>query len=244
MATETSGSSKTTINPLLAQQGRFALDEARRLYDERIGQPLPSLYTGMSDQRQEALGQIADLARGGAIRNLVQPEIDYHAKVMSGHYLDPDTNPYLGKIVSDAVGAAGSAPISSAVSGGRFGSGVMANAMADRMQSTAAQLYGQNYQQERDRMNAMLGRGQQLGEGLYADAQRLGAVGSAYEEDQMRQAAEQMRQYQADEQRLNSFLAMMNQNPLTAERSVSSNSTTLDYGAMAAGGAKMMMGGM
>lgn len=245
MATEQETKQKVRINSKLSEQGGFALDEARRLYDARAGQPVPSLYTGISGERQEALDQITALARGGTGQQVAAPAMAEYQKTLSGGYLNE--NPYLDEIVNRSVAAAGSAPMAGFAGAGRFGSGAMANAMQDTMQSTAANIYGQNYQTERDRMMSMLDRGQQVNNMQYADAERLGGVGAAYEENQMRQSAEEMRQYEAEIEHLKKFLQLMQGNPLMGEKTMSTNTMSLDYGGMATGGltaaAALMAGG-
>ena len=244
MATETQSSMSTQINPKMSLQSNFVLGEARRLYDKRAGQEIPSLYTGISDERQESLDQILALARGGTDNSINDAAVNEYKKTLSGGYMN--ANPYIDEIVQRAAGAAGSSAASGMVGQGRFGSGVMANAMADSMQSTAANIYGQNYQQERDRMMSMLGQRGDIDQGLeqakYRDANRIGDVGRAYEEDEMRLAAEQMRQYQAEQEHLNTFLQQLGMNPLMGETIQSGKTTTLDYGAMAAGGAQALGG--
>lgn len=240
MATETEQKSTVRINSQLAEQGRFALDESRRLYDSRAGSAVPSLYTGISNDRQAALDQISALARGGAGAAIANPALAEYQKTMGGGYLNE--NPYLDEIVARSVSAAGAAPASQFVGSGRFGSGVMANAVQDAMQSTAANLYGQNYQMERDRMMGMLDRAGQVNDLQYLDADRLAGVGYAMEEDQARLAAEDMRQYDAEIDHLRKFLQLMQGNPLMGEQTMSTQGTTLDYGAMAAGGAKLLGG--
>lgn len=244
MATEQKAKSNVKINPLISEQGEFALGEARRLYDERSQSPLPSQYVGIGTDRQEALDRIAALARGGAGAAIANPAIAEYQKTLSGGYLN--SNPYLDEIVRRSVGAAGAAPVSQFATQGRMGSGVMANAMQDAMQQTASNIYGQNYQTERDRMMSMIDRGPALNEAQYADANRLGQVGMSYEQDQAQQNQETMRQYQAEIDRLREFLSMMQGNPLMGEKTMSSNTLGLDYGAMAQGGAQLaasMFGG-
>lgn len=240
MATETKQKSQVRINPLLSEQSEYALGDARALYDSRKGSPIPSLYTGISSQQQAGLDRTWDLASGGAGMRIAQPAIDEYQATLRGDYLN--ANPYLDEIVRRSGDAAASGVASQFAGSGRFGSGVMANAVQDAMQSTAANIYGQNYQQERNRMMAMLDRGQQINDMQYADANRMRGVGAAYEEDQTRMASEQMRQYQAEIDHLKTFLQMLQGNPLMGEKTMKSETTALDYGAMAAGGAKFLQG--
>ena len=236
MGTEQKSESKTRINPLLAEQGEFAVNEARDIYDAMKGNR-PSTYVGISPERQEALDMVLSQARGGGT-GVAQTALDQYNATMRGDYLN--NNPYLDEIVRRSVGAAGSAPISGFASAGRFGGGAMANAMADAMQSTAANLYGQNYQQERDRMMSMLDRSAQVDDLQYQDAQRIAGVGQQFEQDQVAQVQEQLNQYNADAQTLQSFLGLLSGNPLMGEVTTTMNSSTMDPMAIASG----VMGGL
>ena len=236
MGTKQESESKTRINPLLAEQGEFAVNEARNIYDSMQGNR-PSTYVGISPERQEALNMVLSQARGGGT-GVAQTALDQYNATMRGDYLN--NNPYLDEIVQRSVGAAGSAPISGFASSGRFGSGAMANAMADAMQSTAANLYGQNYQQERNRMMSMLDRSAQVDDLQYQDAQRIAGVGQQFEQDQVAQVQEALNQYNADAQTLQSFLGLLTGNPLMGEVTTTMKSSSMDPMAIASG----VMGGL
>lgn len=236
MAAKQSSTSKTRINPLLADQGEFAVSEARDIYDAMRGNR-PSTYVGISPERQESLNMILAQARGGG-SGVAGTALDEYNKTMSGEYLN--NNPYLDEIVRRSVDAAGGSQISQFASAGRFGGGTMANAMADAMQSTASNLYGQNYQQERDRMMSMLDRSAQVDDLQYQDAQRISGVGQQFEQDQVAQVQEALNQYNADAQTLQSFLGLLTGNPLMGEVTTTMKSSSMDPMAIASG----VMGGL
>ena len=108
MGAKQESESKTRINPLLADQGEFAVGEARNIYDSMKGNR-PSTYVGISPERQEALNMVLSQARGGG-SGVAQTALDQYNATMRGDYLN--NNPYLDEIVRRSVGAAGSAPIS------------------------------------------------------------------------------------------------------------------------------------
>ena len=238
MATKQSSTSKTRINELLAEQGEFAVDEARSVYDAMQG-TRPSTYVGISDERQQALQAIMNQANGGGT-GIAATALDEYNKTMRGDYLN--SNPYLDEIVKRSVGAAGAAPMSQAAMAGRFGGGTMANAMADSMQSTAANLYGQNYQQERGRMMQMLDRADSVNNLQYADAERMAGVGQQYEQDQIAQTQEELNVWNQDAQTLSTFLKLLTGNPLMGEVTTTMNSSSLDPMAIASGAAGALGG--
>ncbi len=211
--------SNTRINRDLRSHSKFALGEARGLYEDAT--PLPSMYTPMSDQRQAALSQIAKTAQAGGA---AKTGLDEWNKVMSGAYLDPDSNPWMQEIVDRSVGSAMGAPQSGFAAGGRFGSGAMANAMADAGQETAARLWGGNYNMERQNMMAALGQTGSMQNLQYADPLMLGKVGMEYEQDVANQQAEALRQHQYPYAKLEQFQSYLTGNPLMGESSTTTSS--------------------
>ena len=236
MAAKQSSKSKTRINELLAEQGEFGAGEARDIYDQMRG-TRPSTYVGISPERQDALNAVLSQARGGG-SGVAQSMLGEYNKTMSGEYLN--NNPYLDDIVQRSVGAAASAPISGAAMSGRFGGGTMFNAAQDAMQETASSLYGQNYQQERDRMMQMLDRSAQVDDMQYADAQKIAGVGQQYEQDQANRVQEDLNIWNQDAQTLQTFLGLLTGNPLMGEVTTTMKSSSMDPMAIASGA----MGGL
>jgi len=195
--------------------------------------PSPDMYVGISPDRQIALDQIRATALGGS--GVPRSALDEFNRTMRGTYLSPDANPHINEIMQRAGSAAGAAPVSGFASAGRFGSGAMANAVADALVSTRANIAGQNYQQERNRMMQLAGLAPQMNELQYADAMRLGQVGDQYEADQHARNAELMRQRMSPMQEYNMFLQTLSGNPLTAEANMQSTTTTMDPMAAIAG---------
>ena len=233
MAAKTESKSQTKINPLLGEQGEFAVDEARGIYDQMKGNR-PSTYVGISPERQQALDFITNMAQNGGT-GVAGTALGEYNKTMSGGYMN--ANPYLDDIVNRSVGAAAGSQTSGYAGGGRFGSGAMANAQADAMQQTASSLYGANYQQERDRMMGMLDRSGTIDDMQYQDARNLSSVGQQYEADQANQNQEAMNVYNADAQTLSTFLSMLGQNPLMGEVTTTMSGSSIDPMAIASGAA-------
>tara|TARA_R110002096_G_scaffold169457_4_gene341146 strand:- start:1133 stop:1852 length:720 start_codon:yes stop_codon:yes gene_type:complete len=233
MAAKTESKSQTKINSLLGEQGEFAVDEARGIYDQMKGSR-PSTYVGISPERQQALDFITNMAQNGGT-GVAGTALGEYNKTMSGGYMN--ANPYLDDIVNRAVGAAAGSQTSGYAGGGRFGSGAMANAQADAMQQTASSLYGANYQQERDRMMGMLDRSGTIDDMQYQDARNLSAVGQQYETDQANQNQEAMNVYNQDAQTLSTFLSMLGQNPLMGEVTTTMSGSSIDPMAIASGAA-------
>lgn len=237
------GTTRAYMPRHLRRDSHFALKEARDLYTRREGQPLPSLYTGIDPTRQAGLEHIRGLAEsGGAV---VPGAIDEYNQTIGGNYLDPSTNPFLQETVDRSVSAAISPVLSGSVGAGRMGSGVFANAVTDAASATAANLYGENYQAERDRMASLIGMAPAM-EGLaYAPGRELEYVGGAYEQDQMAQQAEDVRQYMWPYQQLAEYESSLGANPLNSKISTGGRSSTsqTDWGAIIGGILAPGMGG-
>lgn len=223
---------KTEINPELKRQGMYAAGEAQRLYQDR--QPLPSMYTPMSSQRQGALTQMDRLSQEGGVSRAGVAEWQ---KVMGGEYLDPNSNPWMQDVVNRSVSSAMSGPQSGFAGAGRFGSGAMASAQADAGQATASRLWFGNYQAERQNMMAAMGQTGAMEQQQYAPAMMRGKVGMEYERDVAAQQMEAMRQYQAPHAQLEQYQAALTSNPLMAESTSSSDARQpFQWGAALTGG--------
>lgn len=240
MGSKSKSKTRVDLNPLIEEQSEYTLGEARGLYDRT--DPLPSTYVGISDPRRQALDQMLSMAQGGTA--VPQNVLNEYNKTMSGGYLDTGSNPYLQDIVQRSVGAAMSAPGSSAMQQGRFGSGVMANAMADAGQETASRLYGAQYEAERARMNQALQLAPQMNELQYADQMQQGFVGQQLEADQAAQQSEDVRQHLWPMEKLAAFQSLVAGNPLMAETTTTATTKQgFDWGSAIggiAGGAMAM----
>jgi len=234
--------SKTKLNKKLRKEATRVLPEARAVYDQmrEAGRP------GISAEREDALQRLSTIARGRpAFQQSSVPllALGEYEKVMGGGYLSPDSNPYLDDIVGRAVGTAMGSQAGGFAQHGRYGGGAMANAMADAGQATAANLYGANYQSERDRMMSMLDKSGSIDDLLYQQDQRalqrqlqsadiLSNVGRERE-------AEALAQYSEPMNIIMGYLSSLSGNPLTAESTTTSQTT--DYGQIASGIGGAMM---
>lgn len=206
--------SSTRINKDLREQGQYAIEQARGLYDDPT--QLPSTYVGVSPERQQALDEMMATAGRGEVAGAALPEWQ---KTVGGEYLDPDANPWMQEIVDRSVSAAASAPVSGYATSGRFGSGAMAKAVADAGSATAARMWGGNYQAERQRMMTALGMTGAMQGTQYADPLMKGRVGMEYEQDEANRIAEMMRQFQWPYAKLEQFQSSLTGNPLMGESS-------------------------
>lgn len=238
-----SGGSQTSHSRIagpLRKPGRYALDEAQRLYDQQG--PLPSTYVGISPERRGGLEDIYGMARGGT--QVPSSSVDEYLRTIGGEYLRP--NQYVDEVASRSANAAASPVISGFAQGGRFGSGAMANAASDVASGVASRIYNQNYQAERDRMTRALGMAPMMEGMQYADQLREMGVGQQYEQDERNQRLEEMRQYQYPYQRLGYLESSLAGSPFNRAGSITTG-TEFDWlaaGLQGLGGILSPGGGM
>jgi len=134
-------------------------------------------YTPFSAQSENAMGMIEDRATAGSplnagAQNLAQNTLD-------GKYLN--SNPFMDNMFqqgSDKIAENVNAQFSTA---GRTGSGAHSGRMAEEMGDLYNNMYGGQYQQERQNQMNTMQIAPQLAETDYNDAARLGQVGQAVE---------------------------------------------------------------
>jgi hypothetical protein len=253
MSTETKTENK--LDPRLDEQSTYGLTRSRELYGR--ADQMPSQYVGISDPRQQGMEQIMGVANQRM--NPLQQGVAYGSalpewqKTLSGGYLN--ANPYIDDIVGRSAQQAGASQVGGFATGGRFGSGAMANAIADSTMATASNLYGANYQNERNRMMEALGqtgamdqlqfadRDRQIADRnrQYSDAERMQGVGQQYEQDQLSLAQEEMRQYMNPYMQQQMFERSLSSSPLN-RAGTRTESRGFDWGGAIMGIAGGMMG--
>lgn len=224
--------SSTAFNPVLMFGGMHALAGATQLYNQKA--ELPSTYTGISDERQQALEMMRSRAQSGSPE--VQAALGEYGKVMGGDYLDSGSNPYMQDIVNRSVGQSMRPVVGGFAQGGRFGSGAHANAVTDTAQATASRLYGDQYNRERSYMQNALQMAPQMEALGYQDAARLGFVGSQFEQDQSNRQQEAVRQTMWPYQQQALYEASLANSPLVSNTATNQTSSQpFDWGGMVSG---------
>lgn len=99
-------------------------------------------------------------------------------QTLSGAFLSPDSNPYLAQNVNTALDAVQSR-VNSQFSGNNYGSSANQETLTRNLADTAAQMYGQNYTNERDNQMQAMGLTPTLNQNRYLDANQLSQAGAA-----------------------------------------------------------------
>lgn len=103
---------------------------------------------------------------------------DLNNATLSGAFLSPDSNPYLKQNVNTALDAVQSR-VNGQFSGNNYGSSANQETLTRNLADTAAQMYGQNYTNERSNQQQALSLTPSLNQNRYLDANQLSEAGSA-----------------------------------------------------------------
>lgn len=107
----------------------------------------------------------------------IDPAIAENNKTLSGHYLDPQTNPYIADIASRMAGLAGAGANASFSGAGRTGSGLAGYYAGKGAADAAGEVFFNNYNNERGRMSSAVGVAPSLEAGRYLGPQALISAG-------------------------------------------------------------------
>lgn len=107
----------------------------------------------------------------------VDPAVAENNLTLSGHYLTPDTNPYLADIATRVGGLAGAQANQTFGSSGRTGGGLHSLYFGQGVGDAIANLYGNAYESERGRMQGAVGVAPSLEAARYLAPQSLISAG-------------------------------------------------------------------
>lgn len=102
-------------------------------------------------------------------------------QTLSGAFLSPESNPYLAQNVNTAMDAVQSR-VNSQFSGNNYGSSANQETLTRNLGDTAAQMYGQNFTNERSNQMQAMGLTPSLNQNRYTDANQLSQAGTAQAE--------------------------------------------------------------
>lgn len=201
----------TTNAPWGPQQAPliYGFGQAQNLYNQGTPQYFPgSTVAQYGADTTNALNQYRGLA--GGPQPGIGAAMEQSRATLAGDYLNPASNPYLAAM-SDAIGRQttrqyqeGIAPSLQAqfANSGRTGSGLYANAMDSSRDTLArglyegnANLYGNNYQNERNRQMNALQMAPQTTQLQYQPASQLLNVGQMYDQQSQANIEDQFNRY-------------------------------------------------
>ena len=128
----------------------------------------------LSPEQQYGLSGTTQRAIQGSPNNLAAQGNNFGT--LTGQYMSPDSNPWLKQTVDQALGDVQSR-VNSQFNNNNFGSSAHQETLTRNLGDTAANLYGNNYQQERGRQLQASALAPTLAETDYRDLQALTGVG-------------------------------------------------------------------
>ena len=239
----TSSEPSEFVKPYLTE----AFGQAQNLFQSSVPNYYPNqTYANFAPETSAALNLATQRAtQGNPLLGSSQNEIN---NILSGQYLSPTTNPYSQALYDQMAGDVTSGVQSQFSKAGRLGSGANQEVLASELGNLANQVYGSQYQQERQNMLGAAQIAPQLAQADYADIQALGGVGQTREAMDMAQIQDATARFDFEQQKpyykLREYLASVGspyaQNTSTTQPVFRNQGAGILGGAMA--GANMMSG--
>ena len=153
-----------------------AVDTAQDLFEGSTPNYFPyATYTGFAPETEASLNLTkARAVAGNPLLNQAQTQA---SNILSGQYLDPTTNPYTQALYNKMAGDVTSQVESQFSKAGRFGSGANQEILARSLGELATDVYGDQYNRERELMANTMATAPQLGAMDYDDILKLQQVG-------------------------------------------------------------------
>ena len=153
-----------------------AIDSAQGLYEGSTPNYFPNAtYTDFAPETSTALNLTT--ARALAGNPLLNQSQFQASNILAGNYLNPTTNPYSKALYDQMAGDVMSDVNSQFTEAGRFGSGANQEILTQELGQLANQVYGDQYNRERDIMANTMATAPGLGEMDYNDIAKLQGVG-------------------------------------------------------------------
>jgi len=209
VTTTTSSEPSEFIKPYYTQ----AIDAAQQLYENpNIPSFFPNnTYVDFAPETDTALQLASARAlQGNPLLGSSQQEIN---KVLQGDYLSPTTNPYSQALFNQMAGDVTSQVQSQFSKAGRLGSGANQEILSDSLGRLANEVYGDQYNRERQNQVAATQIAPQLGEMDYNDIGKLQQVGQERESLEMAKLQDAIARYDYGQtqpyQKLNYYLGSL-----------------------------------
>jgi hypothetical protein len=209
VTTTTSSEPSEFIRPYYTQ----AIDAAQELYENP---DMPTFfpnntYVDFAPETSTALQLATTRAlQGNPLLGSSQQEIN---RVLQGDYLSPTTNPYSQALFNQMAGDVTSQVQSQFSKAGRLGSGANQEILSRSLGELANKVYGDQYNQERERQFQATQLAPQLGEMDFNDIARLQQVGQEKESLEMAKLQDAIARYDYSQQqpylKLNQYLGSL-----------------------------------
>ena len=191
------GGSSTTVSEIPAELKPLAsryTQEATKMFDTPYQAYGGQRYADMNTLQNLGIGATAARAMGGdAAINAGYGNV---LSTLQGDYLNPATNPYLQQNVQTAMNQAMGNINSQFNKPGAFGGTAHQGVAANQLGNIAANMYGQNYGNERNNQLQAWNAAQTYGQNAYNDASQLMNVGQILQDEQQKGLDWNLQQFQ------------------------------------------------
>ena len=195
VTTPTSAEPSEFVKPYVTE----AFDQAQNLFQSATPNYYPNqTYTDFAPETTAALKLATARSLNNPLLASSQSEIN---KILQGNYLSPTSNPYSQALYNQIAGDVTSGVQSQFSKAGRLGSAANQEVLAGELGKVASQVYGDQYNKERDRMAQATQIAPQLAAMDYQDIQALSGVGQTKEAMDMAKIQDAMARFDFEQQK-------------------------------------------
>ena len=171
VTTTTSAEPSEFVKPYVSE----AFDQAQNLFQSATPNFYPNqTYTDFAPETNAAMQLATNRALNNPLLASSQSEIN---KILQGDYLSPTSNPYSQALYNQIAGDVTSGVQSQFSKAGRLGSAANQEVLASELGKVGTQVYGDQYNRERENMVNATTVAPQLAQADYTEIQALGGIG-------------------------------------------------------------------
>ena len=176
-----------------------AFDQAQNLFQSATPNFYPNqTYTDFAPESTAAMQLATNRALNNPLLASSQSEIN---KILQGNYLSPTSNPYSQALYNQIAGDVTSGVQSQFSKAGRLGSAANQEVLASELGKLGTQVYGDQYNRERENMVNATQIAPQLAQADYTDIQALGGIGQQKEAMDMAKIQDAMARFDFEQQK-------------------------------------------
>lgn len=195
VTTTTSSEPSEFVKPYVTE----AFDQAQNLFQSSTPNFYPNqTYTDFAPETTASLNLATQRALNNPLLASSQNEIN---SILQGNYLSPTTNPYSQALYNQIAGDVTSGVQSQFSKAGRLGSGANQEILARELGKVGTQVYGDQYNRERENMVNATALAPQLAQADYSDIQALAGVGATKEGMEMAKIQDAMARFDFEQQK-------------------------------------------
>jgi len=195
VTTTTSAEPSEFVKPYVTE----AFDQAQNLFQSASPNFYPNqTYTDFAPETTAAMKLATARSLNNPLLASSQNEIN---NILQGNYLSPTSNPYSQALYNQIAGDVTSGVQSQFSKAGRLGSAANQEVLASELGKVASQVYGDQYNKERENMVNATTVAPQLAQADYTDIQALAGIGQQKEAMDMAKIQDAMARFDFEQQK-------------------------------------------